>query len=140
MNLTTQLKEAQALIADLQNKADAANAIAEELALVKASLTEATGQISAAQDEINDLKGQVEDLCAEKATLTAELEELVAEQKSADDAAREIVAGLGMQSTPQVSAEPTAPTRDEVIAEYLKLSGKAQGKFFKENKDVILGN
>lgn len=140
MNLTTQLKEAQALIADLQNKADAAQAIADELASVKASLEGATLQLNEKDAEIDSLRSQVEDLAAEKVTLTAELETLAAEQKSVDEAASAIVAGLGMKETPQVSAEPVAPTRDEVIAQYLKLSGAAQGKFFKENKDVIMGS
>lgn len=139
MNLTTQLKEAQAAIADLQSKADAAQALTDELATVKASLEDATAQITAKDAELAELQGLIEELAAEKASLISEVEALNAAAKSVDEAASAIVAGLGMTQTPEVSAEPVAKTRDEVIAEYLKLSGKAAGKFFKENKSVILG-
>jgi chromosome segregation ATPase len=139
-NLTTQLKEAQALIASLQAKADSADALSTELATTKASVEDLTEQLGNKETELNDIKASLDAVNTEKTALETQVADLTASAKSVDDAARELVAGLGMAKTPEASNTPVAKTRDEVIAEYLKLSGVAQGKFYQEHKDVINGN
>lgn len=137
--ITTQLKEAQALIASLQAKADAADALATELATTKATVEELTESLGANATEILELQGQLQAAHAEKTALETKVADLEASAKSVDDAARELVAGLGMSKTPEALAQSEAKSRDEVIAEYNKLSGVAQAKFYTENEKVILG-
>lgn len=105
-------------------KAEAASAVAADIAAKDAKLAELTAA--------------VDGLVAEKAELVARIAALEAGSVTASAQAAKIAASVGVapvETAPEATAEPKL----SVLEQYLALSGAERNAFYKANKAAIMG-
>jgi septal ring factor EnvC (AmiA/AmiB activator) len=137
MNLTEQLTQANAQIVALQEQANTATALTEQVSTLTCELATANDGITQLTSDLNLANTTITEHLTTIGTLTARVAELEASARTAEQLASEMVANLGMSTTPP--APVVTLSREDIINKYASLSGREQAAFYSENKAVILG-
>jgi septal ring factor EnvC (AmiA/AmiB activator) len=136
------------LLSELETlKADysAAQTLLEEakvnLSALQATITEKETALQDASAAIEALNASVASKDSSIADLKAKVADLEAKDKTATEKAVEIVASQGIAPlTVDNTGKGESKTKEEVIAEYKSLKGKAKSLFYEKNKALIYGN
>ena len=132
------LSELETIKADF----NAANALLEESKVsqdsLKAVIASKDIELSDASAAIEALKASVDSRDLTINVLQAQLADLKAKQTTAEQKAVEIVAAQGIKPlTVDNSGKGELKTKDEVLAGYSSLKGRAKSLFFEANKEII---